>query len=386
MNSILLACLLLASPVRAVEPSLALPGGVEPTEWEQALRMAGIELAAPGELASITCLPEPGGWMLVAGGAADSRTVARVPVPGSQQEREELALLAASLMQDLGLWTGRPTTASGPGGDGDAAPQLSPPVDFAPEPAQESVLQPSSPPPRHETPAPVTAEPLPGPEPLPDTVLTSEEPQIEPGPAAELVAEVPPPPPEDTPAEQPAEAQSDAPAPSAAPPEQAITTLWVSTGSGLRLRAGLDPGWYGALGLGLLGWDAWWLGLQGGLTSPRALDATERLEDVAEWCLGGSLHWSPSQRRLAPVVGLEIGNAWRRYSMGEAPPVRHTVLLGGIEAGLEMRRGSWSLAPQLGLQIDLDRTEIHLGEGEVAPLSRVQGEVSVVVIRRGEKK
>ncbi|MFH1466197.1 MAG: hypothetical protein ABIO70_17560, partial [Pseudomonadota bacterium] len=93
--------LLLVLAARAAGPAVALPPGTSPAGWSEALRLAGLQLAPSPREADLVCRAATGGWEIRL--RTGDRLVARVSTPASQREREDLALLAASLAADLGL-------------------------------------------------------------------------------------------------------------------------------------------------------------------------------------------------------------------------------------------------------------------------------------------
>ena len=138
---------------------VTLPRGQNPSDWREPLMLAELELGEPGEgpwvmLASA----ESGPWWLVVRRADGSVERVSVQEPRTATDREDLAFLAASLLQPVA------------------------PVRVAPPPAPEVVVSPPvSPPPRRPAapppppPPPPVSEPAPAPAPAPPDAQVSVE-------------------------------------------------------------------------------------------------------------------------------------------------------------------------------------------------------------------
>src|SRR4051794_23467741 len=75
-----------------------LPAQEKPADWQQALSLAGLAPGAPGDGAWVEVVAGPTQWTVR---VRDTRGVvheAPIPPPVSEQDREDLAWLAASLV------------------------------------------------------------------------------------------------------------------------------------------------------------------------------------------------------------------------------------------------------------------------------------------------
>ncbi len=385
----ILVCALLSGPgLAGAEPALALPPGMDGPAWEAALQLANLAPAESGALADLRCRQVAGIWELVIGEGRVERVLARVPAPSNQREREDLALLAASLLMELGRWTGGSERQVEERSELSADPVTpgATPVVLASLQTEEAARR------------AVSAEEAAQEEDVTAVLALSawhgvgdDSGFVIPQPP-EAAAKASPPEGEvvgDATAESPVDEVSAAPSepvestPLSLPaPREARLPAWLSLGMGLQLQQGLEPGGRVQGGLGLLLRESWWLGLRTGLTSPRSLAALDHAQWVSEWRLGGLLRWAPARRRLGPMLGVALDNGWRRYSLGTDPPARHTVLVVSAEAGLGIHGERWSLLTALRLHEDLDRTVLRQGQVEETELSRLQGEVGLTLVWR----
>ncbi|MFH1465231.1 MAG: hypothetical protein ABIO70_12670, partial [Pseudomonadota bacterium] len=231
-------------------------------------------------------------------------------------------------------------------------------------------------------PAPLEVTPAPTADPPPTREVTSAPATAEPPPP---VAAASAPPPTASPAAAAALTGASTPR---TPPAAALPLphAWAAMEGGAAWRPSLAWAGSGAVTGGALLGERLWLGGRLTLATPRDLDGPDPAACLAERRLGLIATWSPAALRFAPSLGLTLENAWRRYALGAAPEVRHTVLVAGAQAGLALRRGAWSLEPALRLETDLDRTLLRLG-GEEEDLPRVQVGLGLgLAWRSGQKR
>jgi hypothetical protein len=385
--------LLLVLAARAAGPTVVLPAGASASGWDQALRLAGLEVAPSTEGADLVCRAVDGAWEIHAG--VGDRMVASVPAPTSQREREDLALLVASLAADLGLGSSPsvPPPPSAP-----IAPTAAPLAALHPAVAPPSTRSPpltvEAPAPRvppSEEPAgagfsgeataapwlasvaPFDASPLASPSSPTDSVSTPPPAVAPPTPAPQVTGSGPP-----------ASAEATTAPPDAGLPRDPRPRAWAAIEGGAALRRDLAASGTGAVATGTTLDGRLRLGLRAAVASPRdLLDGEARF---SERRLGLSVTLSPPALRIAPDLGLTLENAWRRYTRGADPEVHHTVLVAGFAAGLALREGPWALEPTLRLEADLDRTLLRTVDGD-QDLPRLQTGAGIAVIwQAGQKK
>jgi hypothetical protein len=356
--------LLLVLAARSASPTLALPPGTAADGWDQALRLAGLEVAPSSEGADLVCHAVDGGWEIRLGRGGSIAAV--LPAPSSQREREDLSLLAASLAADLGLAAEGGTGGGGPNGRVAVAPVPRPVVTTA------QVRAPGT---ARRLPAP---EPAPAPSAAPLVVEPAPQPVVEPCSAAD-------PPPEASP--PPLVAGTGSPGSAEVSPTARNPALlaWVALGGEAAFRPSVAPGGLGGVAAGALVGGGLLLGVRATVTTSRAMGGIDPSARLAEHRLGLTATWSPVAPRIAPDLGLTLENAWRSYSRGADSVARHTVLVGGVTAGLALRDGPWTLEPTLRLETDLDRTLLRFDAREEA-LPRLQVSAGFAVRWRSGKK
>lgn len=144
-----LALLLLAwsSTAAAAVAVLRLPPGEDPAAWQGPAAHAGLSLAA-GPGARVEIRVGTAGWEILATDATGQTRAARVAAPRTTEEREDVAVLAASLLRrptiDLVDW-GRAAGAPAGGTAGAPPPERSapPPERGAAPPARSAARAPS---------------------------------------------------------------------------------------------------------------------------------------------------------------------------------------------------------------------------------------------------
>ena len=225
-----------------------------------------------------------GQWQLRVESPEGLRT-AWVAAPRSPNEREAVALLAASLLR----------TGPQVGGAAMGLAALPPPIPAPPTPprAPPAPAREASPPPKPVEAPPIAAPPTPPTEPPP--------PPVEAPPPATPPPVVPEPP-------SPIDAPVTAPAPSAA--------LGVGLQTGLRLRSGLQAAPVFALTTERVE-GPWRLGLT--LSAGPAVALTEDLK-LGLWEVGPTLAWQAPAGALRPRGGLGLSlQAWTLEEAGYAP-------------------------------------------------------------------
>ncbi len=150
-----LVLLLLAAAQAASAVPVRLPPQERAADWQEALAIAGLAVGVPGEGPWVELVPGTGTWTVRVRDLAGVVHDARVQPPVTEQDREDLAMLAASLLQPV----------------------------VAPKPVK--VVTPPPPPPKPK-PKPVVVEPAPvvssPPEPVPPPPAPEPEPVPEPAP------------------------------------------------------------------------------------------------------------------------------------------------------------------------------------------------------------
>ncbi len=139
--------LLLLSLARAAVP-VRLPAQEAPSDWAEALALAGLGVGTPGEGPWVEIVAGPSQWVVRVRDRAGAVHESTVPPPRTAQEREDLALLAASLLQPMAV---------------QAPPKPPPPAPPPPKPKPVVVEAPAPPPPEPPPPEP---QPEPVPEPV----------------------------------------------------------------------------------------------------------------------------------------------------------------------------------------------------------------------------
>lgn len=302
-----LLALLLARPALAV-PFL-LPDGEPAARWQAALPLAGDAVLDPSEprilgaaWVELQRTAQPDRWRLRVRDHQGTLHEVEVPVPASERQREEVVVLASSLLHPM---------AGGAGGLWDALaaaeepPPLPPPLPVE-QPPPLPVERPPPLPVEQPPPLPVPVEPTPAPvEPTPVPVEPTPAPVEQPPP---VPVEQPPPLPE--PAvliPEPVEVEPD-PVLSGGPAAVVVWTrilglvdaglgapelapgggvqVGAVLGRGLRLGAGFESEWFRSL--------------------PLAGQDPDRYAEIQESGAHLCLLWSPSWR-LAPVVALRGG-------------------------------------------------------------------------------
>lgn len=293
---------LMLSPVAWASVPVELPPGEATDSWEEPLMLAGLALGAPGEGPYVVARPVGDGWQLQVRDRAGGLREVSVARPGDAAAREELAFLAASMLQPAVLTSMAPVEPAAP----------------SPEPVQK---------PR---PRPAPAQPDPEPE-------------------VEVVAAV-----------------EAAPATATVTPLQDDSAwLVVSAGTGLRISTATRPGAGVAVGVGVGATTSSRLSggleLHGWFPTVLADYDWNRSEGATEaWLLGS---WAPLQT-LPLSAGLGVGVSSRAYRMADAQVDRIAVPVGAAHLTLSTPlRSALGLEVSLRGQLDLRSTEIILGDG-----------------------
>jgi len=435
----LLVCLLMAGTAAAREPTLALPPGTDVRGWESASSIAQLTVAASTAQADLHCRQAGDVWELFIVDGATERVLARVAPPASQREREELALLAASLMMDLGLWYDEPVVEPGSPPQGTEVPLVESSTDAAllagpraamadeagpaPKAPPKSVLgevngsvgEPSSttspgttrstPDTTRSTPdtsglgVPQERLPPPPAQPAGNASQPNEPHDTTPDPAPDdkeqpidlnalATVELPagdPPPPGEPPAATPVPSPTGS---SGRVDEEPLEprAFWISTGTGLSLWEELRPSVLVRASGGVVLHETWWLGVRAGWVSPRGIAALDHQEQVSAREVGVLLRWCPEDQQVAPSVDAALDNSWRRYSQSSDEPTRHSVLTTSTRAGLAFHRETWSLLGAVGLAWDLDHTVLRMGAEQESSLTRLHGEAWLELTWHPKKK
>ncbi len=331
-----------------------LPEGEDPAPWRGALVLGGDLALDPGEARVVgapwvelerTARPEL--WRLRVRDAAGTLHEVELPAPHGEAAREELVVLAASLLHpvDQGgvdAWSALTSAEEPP-----PLPELPPPLPELPPPLPPEAVVVERPPPL--PPEAVVAE---APPPLPpEAGGSAEPPALEP----EGAADEPPPP------EPVEEAPPVPPPPEPPPPPTPPVPRWEPFA---RVDGSLD------LRLGELG-SAIGGGFQGGVASPAGLVLglgflsesrhamvfeleeveTDRYLREADVFLGAG--WCP-RWRLAPYGGARLGASVRSLEVGGALRSQYPIPFASLDLGAAVDVGSsLAIVPWLRAQGDL---------------------------------
>lgn len=374
----LATCWALCFPRSALAVPFLLPEGEPSSHWQAALAIGGgvaLEPHAPRVTGSpwveLQRTAQPDRWRLRVRDHQGTLHELEVPQPVSEGQREELVVLAASLLHPV----------AGGAGDfwgGVASAELPPPLPVEPPPL------PVVPPPLPAVPPPLPVEPpLVVPPPVPVEPV-----ELEPSPPVEPAAPVEPPPASPTPVE-PAPADATSP-PVLSPPEVAgaviFTRLLGVMDTGLEAVPAIAPG--GGVQMGVLLPHSLQLGVGFQLEAIRSLAHPEQSAERHAQQREGDAHlvmlWSPAWK-VAPVVGARFGVLVRTVylaSLQDGEYGRRVVAydtdgeplgpvpLAGLELGLSVPAGAGvRLQPYAQLQIDLGRPlELELFEDTITEL------------------
>ena len=364
----LLGWLLLAGPARAADPiPVVLPPGESTEAWRRPLALAGLRAGEAEGTRWIELASDDGHWVLRLHDRSVTSEVA-VKVPRTQQDREDIAWVAQSLMRTM------------PGEDIESAP-----LTVADDPAFS--LPPVPPPvpvplPEESSELPVVAEApteVPQPEPAPEPEPDQEE-DLDP------VAEAPFEPPEPMTLE-PGSIEPPPTAPIILEDPQDTVMLVMRLGAGVGARSGIAPAAPLRVALGASGPYGITLSFEtvfrpradlADLSADRAVSTYDVLGMINWW------EWWQPDGRISPVLGVGGGWSIRRFFQDGERVAAHSMPLALGEGGVSVRMTRWlavqgTLRTQFDLQGTLVRTEGSQDETEISPFEIGGGGISVVM-------
>lgn len=351
----MLAFLLCLLGTAAAGTPVALPPG-EPTDaWAQAFALAGLSAGAPGDGTGATIVAEGSSWRIRIRDQAGVAHEVRIPVPTTQQAREDAAWLIASLARPE-RYQGDPAPAALP------RPSLPPaPPRATGERATPSKTSPAATPPSSQA----IGAPSPQPAPSPPGPVVSADPTA---PSPWIAPEATP-----APAAEPATAPDAVGAgpPTASPPPPpppAPVYAWVRLDARTGWRPATSPG-VEIGGSGGAMWGPWEAGASVSGTTAASLLELDGDRGFDEWTLAALGGWAPPGR-IAPVVELAAGLDVRRYlqdgeGIAEAavPTVRATF---GVSLDIQ---DTLAVLPALSAAVDARATDLQTPEGGTTLLS-----------------
>jgi len=337
---------------------LVLPPDEDPAEWSSVLELVGLETGvSTGDGPVVVVHPEGDRWRLRASDGQGEVRETTIAPPSTAAEREAVAQLAASLVEDLSAPDLPPLPP---------LPALPPPPPPPPKPVPTRVR--TSPP----TPAPPTPQP---PEPAREPVA-AEAVAVTP-PEPEPVPEVPAPAAADPSPEPVAVASvvtpADVASPEASAPPDIGAFAWGSVG--LHLRATVLPAVaLGAWGGGESRWVRAGLGVEG--TAPAGLTELQVEARVQRWSA-----WGGAWVRLGPVETGVVGGAQRHRYVDDGGVDGIWVPTSGVSVALFPAR---TLRLEGRLHRDLRRVDVYVGPDrlQVAEPWSAQIGVAWVLFRR----
>ncbi len=289
---------------------ISLPPSEDPDVWEEPLMLAGLDVGEPGAGAGALLTPGTDQWTLMVRDRAGVLHEVRVAAPTSAAQREEIAFLAASLLEPVV----QPVLA----------PVVAPPP-LPPRPRPKPVPKPKPVPPPPPVPVPVAPAPpvAPEPEPTPRVRLAA-------GPVIRF-----------SPVHAPA--------------------LGLSLATEIEVGSHLHAGPVARLGTS---------STLRGQREPRVVSAGD-LGLRAGWSHGAPIDptSSPALRALLPTVDAELALSRRRYLEADVQVAVYTVPVAGLVMAwpVEVPAG-FGVRPTLQLSTDLRAVRIREqgDEGDIA--------------------
>ena len=385
MLALPLALLLLAAPATAAAPTIALPAGQNPTQWQEALALAGLTRTAGS--ADVVVRSAGSQWVIEIHGPGGVLRALAVPAPTDEAGREDLVVLAASLLEEARV----------------TLPEAPEPEPHAPAVADagEALTSPSPPPVSPTAPAPtpppdrlaalvaaavadVEAEPEPAPPSAPAPLPKGEgsrqgeppspEPESEP-PSPEPPSPEPPSPEPPSPEPEPPSPEPEPPSPEPEPPEpdpgDEVTptppppprpTAWLTATSTLSWRPDCTLAPSLAIGGGLTLPRGLELGLHGGWVRHDLVGypGERSLEDRG---LSVSLGRAWGERMVQPAITLLGGPSWRSYRGSDGLVASELIPVLGAHPAVRFRVGG--LDVRIGPRVDRDLVETWICEASL---------------------
>ncbi len=297
-------------------PSLAwagvpvrLPADENPEAWRDAFALAGLQTGGSGGGGSVDVVVTGQGWQLVVRDAAGSTRTATIATPGTNAQREDAALLMASLLRPIGA---RPIV---------------------------------------DAPSAVATAPLPAPLPIPPRPKPAPKPAV-----------VPPPPPVVSPPVEPV------PAAVASPPTVRVHPS-ARLNVGAEWRPGVDPTAAAGVAAGAIVRPGLFVGLVADVVGPARVTVVGRGTSVAGVSVGAGLAYA-SEGLLVVTTGLEGGARWGRFSQGADVLSTAVYPWAAVTVGTNHAIApGWSVSPTLRLAGDLRSTDIKAPSGDHTTLA-----------------
>ena len=339
------ALLMLCAPGVAAAVPFLLPDGEPRSQWQSALVLGGDLALDPSELrvagspwVELQCTARPDRWRLRVRDHQGTLHEVEVPLPATEPQREELVVLASSLLHPMAAGSAQVWGVLAAADEPLPLPEQPPPLPVEPPPL------PTQPPPLPVEPPPV---------PVDETAATEED-----GQAASIAAVATTP------------ATPTPPEPIIEEPPRLGWAPWARVGGSYDLRFGIvDPSIGGAL--------------QGGIASPGGLrfglgllaeslrevhfenDQRDTPPKLRETDLHLQSEWS-GRTRLAPFAGLQLGLSIRSWEANGVSAPQYLLPYLGVEAGGSIRLdSSLSLVPFVLLRTDLRADAVRLAGVEV---------------------
>ncbi len=317
--------LLAGRALGGAEPTISLPADSAPEAWRDPLALAGLALATTGSSADVSVRATAGAWVIEVAGPEGAARSLRLAAPGDEAAREDLAVIAASLLEEvrLNLPPRRPLEAA----DRDAVVEV-------PEPPPPLVLRPLEsplPPLAMEAQASPAAEPLDRPTAHNGGVLDPAWPQLEFSGTA-------------------------------------LPRPWLHLGVAASLRAETTATPAMSLGMGVLD-DS---GLEAGLQLAwlrhelQALEGERGFDDRSLLGFAGYVH---GHGWLRPLVRGSLGGSWRGYWGQRGLVESHGVPLVGLELGARAILGLFEFQLGPAVTVDLADTSLRQESGLQAELA-----------------
>lgn len=322
----------------AASVPVRLPAGEVAADWQKPLALAGLAVGSPGSGAWVELVASDGKWIVRVRDATGAMHEAPVAPPDTAQEREDVALLAASLLEPMGF-----------------VPMVTGPAPDPPEPG-----------PPHRVPTPLPTEPAP-----PSSGVAVRTPTPLPTEPAPPVTEVPPaepPPPDPTPpvATPPVAAPPEIPPAEVpkAPPERLHLEARVALLTELRLGMSPVVGGWGEVTLAPPG--PFRVGLAAGGSTTGVLTGASVPATLTS--AGGAVWLGYSPQEGFPL-GLAAGGgvAFRWFSQDDAVLRQVTTPVLGARTEVGLHASDWLVvSPGLAFEADLREIDVvQRGHGPV---------------------
>lgn len=291
-----------------------MPPGENLEEWKEAFALADLQVGGSTSNGVVDVVVSGTNWQVVVHDATGAVRSATVAAPRTESQREDTALLMASLLRPIAA---RPPVVAGP-----------------------------------------VAPPVPAPKPAPA-------PRPKPTPAATPV----------TPVEAPVVDATPAVVPVEPPPAFKIHPA-LSLGVSGEYRPGLNPTAAARVGAGVVVIPGLLVGFVGDAVAPADVVLVGHNTSVAAWGAGGAVTYA-AEGKLCTTAGIEAGVRWARFMQDDADLSTVTYPWAALVVGTNHPIASnWSVSPSLRLSGDLRTTGITAADGTRATLAAWSARIS----------